>query len=420
MPRLEHRHTWEIESYRDGSSGGSGAKDPFGYIHHEPRVAFVQDTLPFWGGAERLLSQALKVIPGAHLYTLVFNPSSFHGTPIGGVKVHTSFIDRLPGAHWNHRAFLPLYPLAVESFDLSAYDLVVSFSYAAAHGVLTRPGQAHIALFYRPLRQAYSEFSQIVAGDGLRSFGLRALLHVFRKWDQAAAIRPNRLLAVSAWVAELLWRAYRRPAGVIYPPVEVERFHPAPDRQDYYICVARMEPYKRLDVVVEAFNRLGLPLLLVGGGRQRERLQKMSRSNIHFLQHQTDGQVADLLSRARAFVHAGAEDFGIALVEAQAAGCPVIAYQRGGASETVIHERTGILFPKQTPEHMIEAVLAYETRRRQFSVQELRASAARFSAQRFRSEFAAHVRSALKEHSFLKVSHERLKIPAQAALRPLD
>lgn len=420
MLRLEYPHAGNLTSRLDRRSGWPAAQYPFEYTRNKPRIAFVQDALPFWGGAERLLSQALRVIPEADLYSLVFNPCPFHGTPIGSAKVHTSFIDRLPGVRWNHRIFLPLYPLAVERFDLSAYDLVVSFSYAAAHGVLTRPDQAHIALFYRPLRQAYGGFQKTVGSGGLRRFGLQALLHVFRKWDQAASTRPERVLAISAWVARLLWQAYRRPADVIYPPVEVERFHPAPDRQDYFICVSRMEAHKKLEVVVKAFNRLGLPLLLVGEGRQKARLQKMARSNIRFLHHQTDGEVADLLSRARAFVHAGAEDFGIALVEAQAAGCPVIAYQRGGASETVINGRTGILFPSQTPEHLIEAVLAFESCRYRFSPLELHASAARFSAQRFRTDFAAHIRSILADHSSMKVSHERFKIPARAALQPLD
>jgi glycosyltransferase involved in cell wall biosynthesis len=420
MPRFEYSHAWDIASRLDRRSDWHGGQNPIGRTENKPRIAFVQDALPFLGGAERLLSQALKVNPGAHLYTLVFNPSHFRETPIGGTNVHTSFIDRLPGAHRNHRIFLPLFPLAVESLDLSAYDLVVTFSYAAAHGVLTRPDQAHIALFYRPLRQAYGEFGQTPSGGGLRRFALQALLRIFRKWDQVACSRPDRILAVSAWVAGLLWQAYHRPAQVIYPPVEIERFHPAPDRQDYFICVSRMEAHKKLALVVEAFNRLGLPLLLVGEGRQKVRLQKMARSNIRFLHHQTDGEVADLLSRARAFVQAGVEDFGIALVEAQAAGCPVIAYQGGGASETVTHECTGILFPEQSPEHLIEAVLAFESSRDRFSPQELRTSAARFSAQRFRSEFATLIQSALGDHSSLKVSHERLKIPAQAAFQPLD
>ena len=420
MPRLERQNAWNMANRLDHGPGLGGARPLFKSGKKPPRIAFVQDALPFWGGAERLLSQALSVFPEAHLYALIFNPSPFRGTLIGGAKVYTSFIDRLPGADWNHRIFFPLYPLAVENFDLSAYDLVVSFSYAAAHGVLTRSSQAHLALFYRPLRQAYSASGQMVTGSWPHRFILQTLLHVFRRWDRKAAARPGRILAISHWVADLVRQAYGRPAEVIYPPVEIERFYAAPERQDYFICVSRMQPYKRLDLVVEAFNRLGLPLLMVGDGRQKARLRKMAGTNIRFLRHQTDGQVAELLSRAKAFVHAGVEDFGIALVEAQAAGCPVIAYQRGGASETIIHKRTGILYPEQTVESLIDAVLAFESRRYRFSPQELHASAERFSAQRFRSEFAAHIQSVLDGRSFWKFSHERFKISTRTALQTLE
>jgi glycosyltransferase involved in cell wall biosynthesis len=420
MPQHESQHAWDVGN--DQEPLPNRAKAPYAITRPKkpPRIAFIQDALPFWGGAERLLSQALRVFPQAHVYTLVFNSAPFRATPIGNAKVHTSFIDRLPGARANHRIFLPLYPIAVENFDLSAYDVVVSFSYATAHGVLTRNDQAHLALFYRPLRQAYAGFEPTVKDSRLRKWLMQTLLHVFRRWDRAAATRPGHILAISHWVADLVWQAYGRPAEVIYPPVEIERFYAAPDRQDYFICVSRMEPYKRPDLVVEAFNRLGLPLLMVGEGRQKARLQKMAGTNIRFLHHQSDRQVAQLLSQAKAFVHAGVEDFGIALVEAQAAGCPVIAYQRGGASETILHGRTGILYPEQTAESLIEAVLAFESRACRFSPQELRASAERFSAQRFRDEFARHIRSALEDHSSLKVCHEHLKIPAQAALQPLD
>lgn len=382
--------------------------------HDPPRVAFVQDALPFFGGGERVLNQALRVFPSADVYTLVFNTTPFEGTLIGGARVFTSFIDRLPGAHRYHRAFVPLYPLAMESFDLSGYDIVISFSYASAHGVLTDPGQTHVALFYTPMRQAYDLNRQAINGGALHRFGLKLFSHYFRIWDCAAADRPDHLLAISDWVAGLVWRTYHRRASVIYPPVEIERFRPAPERQDYFICVARMEAHKKLDVVVEAFNRTGFPLVLVGEGRQKKQLQKMARSNIRFLDHQTDSDVADLLSRAKAFVHAGTEDFGIALVEAQAAGCPVIAYQRGGASETVINGHTGILFPEQTAESLIDAISRFESRRENFWPLELQSWASRFSAQRFRYELATYLRSIGGGNYPLKVSDEYRTIPAPA------
>jgi glycosyltransferase involved in cell wall biosynthesis len=386
-----------------------------GELGRPPRLAFVQDALPFWGGAERVLSQVLQVFPGTPVYTLVYNPAPFQGTSIGRTVVHPSFIDHLPGAHHNHRIFLPLYPLAVESLDLSAYDLVISFSYAAAHGVLTRPDQTHLALFHTPLRQAYHQHKQFVK-DGPRSWVVKWLLHRFRIWDYVAAARPDYLFAISAWAAELVWQAYRRPAEVIYPPVEVERFHPSACRGNYYICVSRLEAHKRLDIIVRAFNRLGLPLLLVGDGRERKRLQKMAHANIHFLGRQTDASVSKLLSRARGFVHAAAEDFGIALVEAQAAGCPVIAYQLGGASETVIPERTGILFPEQNVDSLIAAILSFESTLGRFSLEDLRASAERFSVRRFRSRFAEAVTTAWYERQLSKSSHGHYAIHPESKL----
>jgi len=384
-------------------------------LNNQPRLAFVQDALPFWGGAERVLSQALQVFPGTPVYTLVYNPAPFQGTSIGRTEVHTSFIDRFPGAHRNHRIFLPLYPLAVESLDLNAYDLVISFSYAAAHGILTGPNQTHLALFHTPLRQAYHQYRQFVK-DGPRSWALKWLLHRYRIWDYTAAARPDYLFAISAWAAELVWQAYRRPAEVIYPPVEVERFHPAVFRGNYYICVSRLEAHKKLDVVVQAFNHLGLPLLLVGDGRERKRLQKMAHANIHFLGRQTDASVSKLLGQARGFVHAAAEDFGIALVEAQAAGCPVIAYERGGASETVFPERTGILFPEQNVDSLIAAILSFESNPDRFSIEDLRASAERFSARRFRSRFAEAVTAVWYEQHLSGSNHGHYAIHPESKL----
>ncbi len=356
------------------------------------RLAFVQDALPFFGGAERLLAQALQVFPGTPLFTLVYNPSRFEGSPLEGQEVHTSFIDRLPGAHRNHRWFLPLYPAAVESLDLSAYDVVVSFSYAVAHGVITRPDQCHIALIYTPLRQAYQPACP--DGGGLSAWAVERLLNRLRLWTVTAAARPDRMLAISHWVAQRVWSAFHRPAGVLYPPVELERFLPARQRDAFYMVLARLEGHKRLDLAVQAFNRLGLPLWIVGEGRQRRRLERMAQPNIRFLDHRSDVEVADLLSRARALIHPAEEDFGIAIVEAQAAGCPVIAYAGGGAGETVIDGRTGVLFPSQEVESLIEAVLAFEKNPHQFSPLAMRQSAERFSASRFRQQFASLVHAA--------------------------
>jgi glycosyltransferase involved in cell wall biosynthesis len=355
------------------------------------RLAFVQDALPFFGGAERVLAQALRAFPGTPVYTLVYNPRRFTGTALENQEVHTAFIDHLPGAHRNHRWFLPLYPAAIEALDLSAYDVVVSFSYAVAHGVITRPEQWHIALIYTPLRQAYSPVQRGGSKSGLAAWALERLLDRLRLWNATASARPDQMLAISHWVAQRVWSAFHRSAGVLYPPVEVERFSPAPQRDDFYMVLARLESHKRLDLAVRAFNRLGLPLLVVGEGRQRRQLERLAQPNIRFLGRLSDAEVAGLLGRARALIHPAEEDFGIAIVEAQAAGCPVIAFAGGGAGETVIDGRTGILFPSQEVESLVEAVLAFEREPGRFSPLEMRQSAGRFSASRFRHLFASIV-----------------------------
>ena len=378
----------------------------YGQSVNTPRMVFVQDALPFFGGAERLLSQALKIFPGTPVYTLVHNRRNFIGTAFEATDIHTSFINRLPGAQRNHRIYLPLYPLAVDRLDLSPFDLILSFSYAAAHGILSGPSQIHIAYYYTPLRQAYNPYQRIPDGSGFRNMAVKYMLQKFQNWDLAASGRPDHRLAISSWVADLVWRAYQRPAQVIYPPVEVERFYASPQREGYYICVSRLEPHKRLDILIQAFNRLGLPLIIVGDGSQRAQLQRMANANIRFLLRQTDEDVARLLSKARAFVHAAAEDFGIALVEAQAAGCPVIAFRGGGASEIVIQDFNGCLYAQQDAESLMEAVLAFESHPNRFSAKDLRDWAQRFSAERFRLEFAAYLQAAWNGHSFLTNNYE--------------
>lgn len=354
------------------------------------KIALVQDALPFRGGAERMLEAVLEILPQASLYTLVYNAPAFHGTRIAARQVHTSFIDRLPGARQSHRAYLPLFPFAIEQFDFSDYDLIISFSYAVAHGVLARPGQRHICFCYTPLRYAWHQyhaaFRQGGPGAGLRSWPLRILLHYLRLWDQAAASRVDGYVAVSNWVAQLVWRAYRRPARVIYPPVEVDHFTPLSPRQDYYMVLSRLVPHKRVDLIVEAFSRSGRPLIVVGAGEEQSRLSRLASSNVQILGWQPEEKVRSLLARAKALVHAAEEEFGIALVEAQAAGCPVIAFGRGGAAETVIPGKTGLLFPDQTVESILEAVEIFENSRLLFSVDDLRWNAERFRKERFQQE----------------------------------
>lgn len=363
----------------------------------EFRVALVQDTLPFIGGAERVLEAVLEIFPNAPIYTLIFNPREFDQSIFASRSIRTSFINRLPGAQTKHRHYLPLYPMAIEQFDLSGYDIILSFSYAVAHGIVPRPDQLHISMIYTPLRHAWHFYHQFLNENGLasgaRSWAIRLLLHYLRLWDWASADRVDTFIAISNWIEQCIWRAYRRPAQVIYPPVYVEKFQPVLPREDYYLTISRLAPHKKVDLIVAAFSKLGLPLIVIGDGEDYHKLKNGAASNIKFLGRQPDHVLVDLLSKAKGLVHAAEEDFGIALVEAQAAGCPVITYGKGGALETILPNTTGLFFYDQTGESLIEAVDKFESMKGYFNISDLQDNAARFNKQRFQQEFAQMVTS---------------------------
>lgn len=325
----------------------------------EPRIAFVIDALPSLGGAEKVLFTALEVFPSADIFTLVYNRAAFANSPIANRNVRTSFIDRMPYMHQHHRLLLPFMPFAVERFNLREYETIFSFSYAVAHGVQKFNGARHIAYTFTPMRYAWLDLNI----DGTHQPGNRAMnlfMKAFRRWDKSAASYVHQFIAVSQAVAGRIVTAYGRTAEVIYPPVEVDRFKPGQKRDNFYITVTRLVPHKRVDILVQAFSQLNLPLLVVGDGPKLPHLARIAGPNIKFLGYQPDERVVELLGKARGFVCATEEDFGIAIVEAQAAGCPVIALGQGGALETVIDGQTGIFFHEQHPESLIEAVEKFE------------------------------------------------------------
>jgi glycosyltransferase involved in cell wall biosynthesis len=277
-------------------------------------------------------------------------------------------------------------PAAIERFDLCKYDLVVSFSYAVAHGVHVHNGARHIAYTYTPMRYAWSDLNV----DGTRSHKnplLHFVMEQFRRWDKTAAARVQEFVAISRGVAGRIQAAYQRESRVIYPPVETERFSSNGARGNYFVTLARLVPHKRIDLVIEAFSRLGLPLKIIGDGPERKKLQKRATANIEFLGYQSEESVARLLGRARGFVCAAEEDFGIAIVEAQAAGCPVITYKGGGALETVIDGVTGLLFPEQSAASLIEAVRKFEDTAHNLRSQDMLDNAQRFNKARFTESF---------------------------------
>jgi glycosyltransferase involved in cell wall biosynthesis len=359
-------------------------------MNSEPRIAFVIDALPSLGGGERVLFTALDAFPHADLFTLVYNKQAFQSSPIAHRNVTTSFIDRVPFSHTHHRLFLPLMPFAIEQFDLRSYDIIVSFSYAVAHGIQNKNGARHISYTYTPMRYAWTEVN--INGTHTNKNPLVDLfMKSFRTWDKKAAARVGQFAAISQSISRRIANAYQRDSIVLYPPVDVDRFKPATNRDNYYITVTRLVRHKRVDLLVQAFSKLNLPLLLVGEGPEMTPLKQMAPSNIQFLGYQSDETVADLLSRARGFLCATEEDFGIAIVEAQAAGCPVIAYGRGGALETVIDGKTGMFFPEQSPENVMDAVQRFERIHADFQTQDLVQNARRFARDRFLSGFKALV-----------------------------
>jgi glycosyltransferase involved in cell wall biosynthesis len=367
------------------------------------KVAIVHDWLVTYAGAERVLEQMLAVYPDAHLYSLIdFMPDIERGF-LGGRRVHTSFLQRIPGARRGYRQLLPLMPFAIEQFDLSAYDLVLSSSHAIAKGVLTGPNQLHVCMCYSPVRWAWDLQHQYLRETGLdhgpKGMLARWMLHRLRLWDVRTANGVDHFIAISHFIAQRIWKYYRRKSTVIYPPVDVERFTPNGAREDFYVTASRMVPYKRMDLIVEAFASMpARRLIIIGDGPEFKRVKAGARSNVTFLGYQPFEVLRDHLRRARAFVFAAEEDFGIAPLEAQACGTPVIAYERGGVRETVpgldSPDPTGIFFPEQTASSIIEAVETFERKNPKISPAVCRTNALRFAPERFRSELVRVVGTA--------------------------
>ncbi len=363
------------------------------------RLALVHDYLNQYGGAERVLEELHALWPAAPIFTSMYAPTIM---PASYRKwdIRASFMQRLPGVVPHYQKYLLAYPLAFETFQLGGYDVVLSNSSGWAKGVLTPPETLHLCYCLTPMRWAWSYRDYVDrerVGPALR-WAMWLAVHYLRLWDVASAQRVDRFLAISRAVAARIRKYYRREAEVIHPPVAVERFTPcpAPDDPPFYLIVSRLIPYKRVDLAVDAFNRLGWPLKIVGDGRDRAALQARARANVEFLGRLPDDAVRELMARCHAFVFPGLEDFGIAPVEAQAAGRPVVAYAGGGALDTVLDGETGVLFADQSADALADAVRRCADLR--FDPLALRGHAERFSATRFHHELAAYVDRAWDEH----------------------
>ena len=340
------------------------------------------------GGSELVVREILQSID-ADLYALIdfesVNPQSYlYRRAIG-----TTFLQHFPLARNGVQKYLPLLPLAIEQLDLREYDVILSSSHAVAKGVLTSPRQLHICYCHTPMRYAWELTFDYLQSSGL-GFGplgmsTRYLLHRLRQWDVISANRVDYFIANSQHTARRIWRCYRRKAKVIYPPVALERFSFSPQKEDFYLTVSRLVSYKQVSLIVRAFNQLQKPLVIIGDGPQLHQLRRMAQANIQILGQQPNSVVEQYMAKAKAFVYAACEDFGIALVEAQACGTPVIAYKDGGAIETVIDledspdQGTGLLFFPQEPEALVQAIETFSRLHHRFDPDNCRRQAVKFS-----------------------------------------
>jgi len=321
------------------------------------KAAIVHDFFCNLGGSDQVAAVLHRLFPDAPVYTLLVSDRNRQGALLQGMDIRTSFVQRLPLARRRHEIYLPLFPLAVESFDLTGFDLVLSSSHACAKGVIPAPEALHICYCHTPARYAW-DLSYLYARRVprlLRGY-LALVMHRFRVWDLSTASRVDHFVANSRFVAQRIERYYRRSSTVIYPPVDTAHFTPGGKSGDYCLVVSRLTAYKQIDLAVKAFNRLGKPLWIVGDGPDRRRLQAMSGPNVRFLGALPREGVRDAMRGCQALIFPGKEDFGITPVEVQATGRPVIAYGGGGALESVVDGVTGVLFGEQTAESLCEAV----------------------------------------------------------------
>lgn len=374
------------------------------------RVALIHDWLTNLAGSERVLLTMHDIYPDAPIYTSVFVPEEF--PTLAGADVRTSFLQRMPLARTRHQAFPMLRTVAFERFDLSGYDVVISSSHAEAKGVITRPETLHICYCYTPIRYYWSGYHHYLENPrfGVLNPLLRALLpymtNYLRVWDRCAADRVDLFVAISEHVARRIRKYYRREADVIHPPVDTSWLRPSSRVEDYFLLVGRLIPYKRADIAVQAFNRLGLPLKIAGTGSELESLRRMARPNVEFLGRVGDAELGELYSHCAALIFPQEEDFGIVPLEAMAAGRPVIAYRAGGALETVVEGETGMFFDRQDAECLEEAVRNFDPGR--FDPERARRQAALFDTSVFKEKFSTYVERAWK--SF----HEATGKPAKA------
>lgn len=365
------------------------------------KIAIVCDWLVTYAGAEKVLEQMLNVFPEADLFAVVdFLPEGQRDF-IKNKKVTTTFIQNLPRARKKYRNYLPFMPIAIEQLDLSGYDVVISSSHCVAKGVLTGPDQIHISYVHSPVRYAWDLQHQYLreAGltHGLKSKVARIIMHYMRIWDTRTSNGVDYFIANSHFIARRIWKCYRREAEVIYPPVDVDKFTFCDKKEDFYLTASRMVPYKKMDLIVEAFSKMpDKQLIVIGQGPDFNKIKKLAGPNVKLMGYQPDSVLQDYMQRAKAFIFAAEEDFGITPVEAQACGTPVIAYGKGGSLETVrgygeMEKPTGIFFSNQKVQDLVDAVSSFEEISQDITAKDCRENAEKFAISTFREGFKKYL-----------------------------
>ncbi|HHT1570721.1 TPA: glycosyltransferase family 4 protein [Klebsiella aerogenes] len=364
-------------------------------------IGIVADWLVTYAGSEKVIKEFIDVFPSSELYSVVDFLSDSNRELFSGKKAKTTFIQKMPFAKSKYQKYLPLMPLAIEQLDMSGHDVILSSSHAVAKGILTGPDQLHISYVHSPIRYAWDLQHQYLResglSEGLKGFIAKYLLHKIRIWDYRTANGVDHFIANSKFISRRIHKVYGRSSDVIYPPVDVNNFTLNENKDNYYFTASRLVPYKRIDLIVDAFNEMPeKKLVVVGDGSEMDKIKSKAKGNIEILGYQPNNIMQKHMQNAKAFVFAAEEDFGITPVEAQACGTPVIAFGKGGVLETIIPEGnqnpTGVFFDKQESGSIIESVNKFESMQDLFEPTECRRNAEKFSEERFRTEINTYIR----------------------------
>ncbi|QRF14184.1 glycosyltransferase family 4 protein [Klebsiella africana] len=377
----------------------------------KPNIALIADWLVSYAGAERVIKELIDLYPNLDLFSVVDFLSDESRTHFQGKRATTTFIQRLPKAETSYQKYLPLMPVAIEQLDVSAYDIVLSSSHAVAKGVLTGPDQMHISYVHSPIRYAWDLQHQYLReaklNKGLKGIIAKYLLHKIRLWDYRTANGVNYFIANSHFIARRIKKVYGRNADVIYPPVDVHRFILNENKEDYYVTASRLVPYKRIDLIVDAFAAMpNKKLIVIGDGSEMSKIKSKATTNVEILGFQPNDIMQDYMKNAKAFVFAAEEDFGITPVEAQACGTPVIAFGKGGSLETIrpygVNKPTGVFFAEQTVPSLIEAINLFENISDKITPENCRENALRFSVDIFKDTFSNYIDEKWSEFNVAK------------------